>query len=49
MSFDEKVSIAENPVSQELVAKLLAQIINLEKEVRQIKLEMKAQKRSYKE
>ena len=44
MSFDEKVQIVENPVSQELVTKLVAQMINLEKEVRHIKAEMKALK-----
>ena len=49
MSFDEKVSIAESPVSQELVAKLVAQIVNLEREVRQIKSEMKAQRSSGKQ
>ena len=46
MSFDEKLQIVENPVSHELVAKLVAQVINLEKEVRQLKTEMKAIKSS---
>ena len=42
MSFDEKVQIVESPMSEELVTRLVAQIASLEKEVRNLKVEMKA-------